>query len=226
MLRTEPAVHSLSPRALAIAGWIAFLVAGTTFIAVAWNVSARDPIVQLDAAIIEWLVPRRTTGLTSVMMLLTHAHSIAAMSAWSVALALVLWRLRQRYWILTLAAAMAGGMALNWWFKVTYERARPVLEDPLLTLQTFSFPSGHTAAATLFYGVLAAFLVSRVRAPRWRAAIVAAAVVMVSAVAFSRVYLGAHFMSDVVAATCSSTVWLVLCLAAGHHLARRAMARA
>ena len=160
------------------------------------------------------------------MMLITHAHSIAAMSAWSVVFAGMLWRQGQRYWVLTLAAAMAGGMALNWMFKITYERARPVLEDPLLTLKTFSFPSGHTAAATLFYGVLAAFLVSRVRAPKARAAIVAGAVVLVALVAFSRVYLGAHFMSDVVAAACSSLVWLVLCLAAGHRLARNAMARA
>ena len=226
MFRTEPRPHSLSPLGLAIAGWLAFLVAGATFIALAWNVSAREPIVEIDEMVSRWLAHRRSPGAVSFFLVVTQVHSLAAIAAWSVLFAAVLARLREWYWMLSLALAVAGGMALNWMLKLAYERARPRLDDPLLTLTTFSFPSGHTAAATVFYGVLAAFLVSRVRAPRLRVAIVAVAVGMVALVAFSRVYLGAHYLSDVLAAACSSTVWLVLCLSAGHHLARRAMARA
>jgi uncharacterized membrane protein YdjX (TVP38/TMEM64 family) len=72
-----------------------------------------------------------------------------------------------------------------------------------------------------FYGVLAAFLVSRFYDTRRRAACVIGAIAAVALVAFSRMYLGAHYLSDVVAAVCSSTAWLVLCLAFGHALVRR-----
>jgi undecaprenyl-diphosphatase len=139
--------------------------------------------------------------------------------------AVLLARLRERYWILTLALAVGGGMALNVLLKETYERARPHFDDPWVTLNTFSFPSGHTAGATLFYGVLAAFLVSRTNEWHVRIACVIAAVLMVVMVAFSRMYLGAHYLSDVAAAACSSTVWLVLCLTSVHGLVRRRMER-
>ena len=75
----------------------------------------------------------------------------------------------------------------------------------------------------MFYGVLAAFLVSRFHEPRRRAGCVAAAAAAVGLVAFSRIYLGAHYLSDVVAAVCSSTAWLVLCLSGVHALVRRRM---
>jgi uncharacterized membrane protein YdjX (TVP38/TMEM64 family) len=129
-------------------------------------------------------------------------------------------RLREWYWLLTLAAALAGGMLVNLILKASYERMRPHFNDPLLVLTSYSFPSGHTAGAVLFYGVLAAFLVSRFYDWRRRTGAVAGAILAVLLVAFSRMYLGAHYLSDVVAAMCASTVWLVLCLSAGHALVR------
>src|SRR5207237_1332785 len=133
----------------------------------------------------------------------------------SLAFAAVLARLRQWYWIVTLAAALVGGMLVNVVLKASYERLRPHFEDPLLVLTSYSFPSGHAAGATLFYGVLAAFLVSRTYDWRRRAAAVAGAIVAVLLVAFSRMFLGAHYLSVVLAALCASTLWLVLSLSAG-----------
>ena len=109
-----------------------------------------------------------------------------------------------------------------WYLKDALARPRPIFAD-VSPIGAFSFPSGHTAGAVLFYGVLAAFLVSRFFDWRARAACVAGACVMVALVAFSRIYLGAHFVSDVVAAACSSLVWLVLCLSAGHGLVRKTL---
>src|SRR5207244_11222355 len=129
-----------------------------------------------------------------------------------VILGLLLARLRQWYWILTLSVAVGGGMLVNTMLKAAYERLRPRFDDPLLVLTSFSFPSGHTAGAVLFYGVLAAFLVSRFYDWRQRAACVAAAIGAVALVAFSRMYLGAHYLSAVLAAACSGTVCVVLCL--------------
>lgn len=221
----RPHPHSLSPRGLAIAGWSAFALAGGLFLAIAWNVAAGTSLVALDARLAQWLHAHATPAFTAFMLAVTHLNSTVAVTLWSVAFAVLLARLRERYWIFTLALSVGGAMLLNLLLKAAYERVRPRFDDPLLELGTYSFPSGHTAAAVAFYGVLAAFLVSRFYDTRRRVACVAAAVAAVVLVAFSRLYLGAHYLSDVVAAVCSSTAWLVLCLAGGHALVRGRLRR-
>ena len=217
----KPHPPSLSPRALAIAGWGALLIAGALFLAIAWNVTARSALVALDSRLADWLHGHATGALVGFFVALTHLHSPVGIAVWSAIFGAVLARLREWYWIGTLAMAVVGGMLMNTLLKVSYERVRPKFDQPLLVLTSFSFPSGHTAGAVLFYGVLAAFLVSRFYDWRRRAAIVAAAMLAVTLVAFSRLYLGAHFLSDVMAAGCAATVWLVLCLTGGHALVRR-----
>ena len=216
----KPHPPSLSPRALALAGGAAFGLAGIFFLAIAWNVSGAGGLVALDARIAEWLHAHGRPGLTVFLLAVTHLNSTVAIGVLSAVFAAVLARLREWYWMLTLALAVGGVMLLNLVLKQAYERVRPRFDDPLLVLETYSFPSGHTAAAVAFYGVLAAFLVSRFYDARRRAACVGGAIAAVALVAFSRLYLGAHYLSDVVAAVCSSTAWLVLCLAFGHALVR------
>jgi undecaprenyl-diphosphatase len=219
----EPRPHSLSPRGLAIAGWTALVVAAAIFAGLAWNVSGQTPLVRLDRQVTDWFAAHRSGTATAIMLAVSHAHALLAIAMWSLVFAAVLARLREWYWILTLALAVAGGMLLNLLLKLAYARVRPDLADPLVTLTTYSFPSGHTASAAVFHGVLAAFLVSRLRGVRARIACVLGAGGLVGLVAVSRVYLGAHHLSDVLAAACSSTVWLVLCLSGVHGLVRRRM---
>lgn len=218
-----PRPHSLSPRGLALAGWVAFTVAGAIFLGLAWNVASHDTIVLWDAEVAAWLHRHAREPLTTLMLGITHANSTVAISAWSVLFALLLARMKEWYWVLSVAISVAGGLLLNVVLKYAYERARPRFDDPLLSLDTYSFPSGHTAGATVFYGVLAAFLVSRTSSHRWRAAHVVGAASAIALVAFSRIYLGAHYLSDVLAAACSSTAWLVLSLAAVRALVHRRM---
>ena len=96
--------------------------------------------------------------------------------------------------------------------KFAFHRGRPVWEDPLITIATPSFPSGHAAAATLFYGFLCVYIVSHVESLGLRVAAVLAGITMVLLVAFSRMYLGVHYPSDVLAAISASTAWLVVSL--------------
>ena len=216
--------HSLSPRALGIAGFVCALLAVIAFLSFAWNVQVQTRLVGVDASLTAWFASHRTPALTTFMLLVTQTNSLTGVPILCAVFAAVLAKLREWYWMLTLALAVGGGIALNGLFKLIFERARPKLDDPLLILDTYSFPSGHTAAATVFYGTLAAFLVTRTYNPRLRAAAVAGAIGAVVLVALSRVYLGAHYFSDVVAAMCSSTAWLVLCLTGVHRLVRRRMA--
>ena len=187
--------------------------------------TASSALVAFDARVAHSLHEHGHPLLIALLLAITHLNSTVAIGAWSALFGAWLARRGERLWMLTLALSVGGAMLLNLLLKGAFERVRPRFDDPLLELGTYSFPSGHTAASVAFYGVLAAFLVSRTYDTRKRAACVAGAIAAVALVAFSRLYLGAHYVSDVLAAMCSSTAWLVLCLATGHALARRRLAR-
>lgn len=221
-----PHPPSLSRTGLIVAGWAAAAISAAIFFMLAVDVSTHTDLVLLDAKVAAWLHAHATNETAAFLYAVTTLHSTVGTTLMAVAFGIVLWRLRERYWLLTLALAMGGGMALNLLLKQAYARARPHFDDPWVTLHSYSFPSGHTAAATLLYGVMAAFLVAHFYDWRQRAACLTGAFLAVALVAFSRMYLGAHYLSDIVAATCSSVVWLVLCLSAVHSLVRRRMARA
>lgn len=183
------------------------------FAGIAEDVVTRDPLVQLDVRVLHWFEAHRTSGATALLMLVSQLHAPVPMLAAAGALAVWLWHERDRDWLKVLAWAVPGGMLVNTALKLLFHRARPVVEHPLLALHSYSFPSGHVAAATLFYGVACALVFSRSgnRAIRWGVCGVGA--VMVVLVAISRMYLGAHFLSDVLAAFSEAAAWLTLVLA-------------
>jgi hypothetical protein len=88
------------------------------------------------------------------------------------------------------------------------------VDDPFVTLLTYSFPSGHTLGASVFYATLTAYLLTRIASFRVRMAIAGFAGTMVLLVALSRLYLGAHFLSDVLAAAAEGIAWVGVCLMA------------
>ena len=123
----------------------------------------------------------------------------------------LLWQQRF-YWLTAVAAAVFGGMLLNMLLKYAFHRARPHFDDPILTLTSYSFPSGHTMMATVLYGVLAAYLLAEANDWRRRVLIILAASFLILLVGFSRIYLGAHYLSDVLGAMAEGLAWLSLCL--------------
>ena len=189
-----------------------FIGATWLFAGVAEDVVTGDPLVEVDYAITRWFHAYATPGMTRWMLLVTDAHDAGPIGGLALAFAFYLaWR-RHRYWLLILVLVLPGGMLFNLLLKQIFQRGRPLVDEPLLSLASYGFPSGHVTAATLFYGVMAAFLAARTPRPRGRLALYAAACFMVVLVGTTRIYLGAHFFSDVVAAAAASTAWLVLWL--------------
>jgi undecaprenyl-diphosphatase len=207
------------------AGLALLLAAVSIFGDLAEDVVERDQITVLDEQLAHWLHAHAFEPLTSFMLGVTHLHSVAGMVLLTSVTALYFWRKQARYWLLALLVSVPGGMLLNVLLKYVFQRSRPVFDQPLVTLLTYSFPSGHTAAATLFYGLLASYAV--IAHPGWRARVVAVVgcvagcVIMVLLVAASRVYLGAHYLSDVLAAMAESVGWLAVCITAVSTLRRR-----
>lgn len=203
--------------------WSVLLFIGATwlFAGIAEDVVTGDPLVEVDQLISQWFHAHSTPGLTGWMLIITNAHDVTAISVMGLLFGLYLaWR-RNWYWLFTLAIVLPGGMLLNLLLKQIFRRDRPSMDDPLLSLVSYSFPSGHVTGATLFYGVLAAFIASGL--PTWRRQlpVVVATGSLVILVGVTRVYLGVHYFSDVVAAAAWSTAWLVMWLIAVDAMRRR-----
>jgi undecaprenyl-diphosphatase len=91
-----------------------------------------------------------------------------------------------------------------------FARARPHFDDPIVILKTFSFPSGHTMTATVFYGALCVFALSRIRNWKLQAPMLVLSTVMIALVGFSRMYLGVHYLTDVIGAIVEGLMWVAL----------------
>ncbi len=155
------------------------------------------------------------------MLLVTRVHSLLGVTVMTLAVSAYLWISGLRVWVLTLTLAVFGGTLLNFLMKHLFVRPRPHFDDPLLTLTTYSFPSGHTLMATVFYGTLCLLVASRARHWRWRVLTIAVAGLMILLVGFSRIYLGTHYLSDVLAAIAEGLAWLAFCLISVAELERR-----
>lgn len=204
------------------------LVAIVVFHELAEAVMGAEHITVLDLQVANWFNQHAVPWVTGCLLVITHAHGVAGAIALACLFAWYLHRQRAHYWLFTLLITMPGVMILNVLLKYVFGRARPSFDTPLLqALSTYSFPSGHTATATALYGILGAYLVCQTQAGQWgrRAAIVAGAFLMAALVGFSRIYLGAHYLSDVLAAMAESYGWLAICIAGVSTLRRRRAVR-
>ncbi|MGI9068759.1 MAG: phosphatase PAP2 family protein [Pyrinomonadaceae bacterium] len=202
---------------------IGFLVfASTTLILgeIAEDIMNGEPLTIADAQISTWLHTHRSPHLTTAFWIVTTFGSTELVSCVAAVVGLYLLWKRQPYWLAAIWLSVFGGMLLNKFLKYVFHRPRPHFDDPILALTSYSFPSGHTMAATVLYGVLAALLVTRVKRRGFRVLIILSASLLIALVGFSRMYLGAHYLSDVLGAIAEGLAWLSLCLTAVYSLWR------
>lgn len=157
------------------------------------------------------VVMRDATALGSVFVL-TLFVSLAV---------IVLWMERYRLAALWLAIAALGAGGLNVLLKNLYARERPTLLAPELLPTSFSFPSGHAFLAAAIYLTAGALLTQIIAKPTTRAVVLAAAALVVVLVGFTRVYLGVHYPSDVLAGWTLGLCWAALCWAVFWNLRKR-----
>lgn len=204
-----------------VAGLLVFATMTLTLGEISEDIINHEPITVADVQLSNWMHAHTSPLLTSAMFVATSLGSTVMVTCIAVALGLyLLWR-RQFYWIAALASSVLGGALLNRLLKYGFHRARPHFTDPILTLTSYSFPSGHTMIATVLYGVIAAYIFSRTNDWRWRALTIVATAVLIGVVACSRIYLGAHYLSDVLGAMAEGLAWLSLCLTLVHSFWQR-----
>jgi undecaprenyl-diphosphatase len=123
----------------------------------------------------------------------------------------VLYRRRRLVDAAFLLLVVAGAQLLNVILKLAFHRPRP--EFAFVHLETYSYPSGHAMVSTAIYGALAYLLWGRLGSRRERVLVPAVTVLIVTVIGFSRLYLGLHYLSDVLAGVAGGATWLALILA-------------
>jgi len=188
------------------------IAASWLFVAIAEDVATGDAITVVDVRFSAWVQAHPMASVILLMRVVSELHSLWLIGIMTVALSAYWWIRGLRDRVLVLMSAVFGGMLLNEILKLVFLRARPQFDHPYLTLTTYSFPSGHTMMATVFYGALA--WVGWSRAGNWRTRFLAVSipVIMTPLVGFSRIYLGAHYLSDVLGAMAEGAAWLTFCL--------------
>jgi len=171
-----------------------------------------NPLAGPDHDVAGWFHAHLTRTFVSVLRAFTEFGSGEWIGAvlFFVALYFV-WR---KWWpsLVTLIVAVPGGMLLNEWVKVLVHRQRRFIDGPFVDWSGYSFASGHTIGATLLYGQLLLLVLPALKARHWRLLSIFSAISLVGLVGFSRIALGAHFLTDVLAAIFFGIMWLAFCL--------------
>jgi membrane-associated phospholipid phosphatase len=201
---------SAAARLQGILGLAIFMLSTLAFLLLAYQVVQRGPAAALDLRLAQWLHAHATPALTEALMAVTQMHAPAGIAVLAAGMAIYMALKRDHYWLLAVLLAMPAGMILNVLLKNLFERSRPVFEQPLVMIATYSFPSGHAAYSTMLYGLLAAYVAHRVDRWQWRLVSVLVCGAIVALVAFSRLYLGAHYLTDVLAGMFEGLAWLAL----------------
>jgi len=179
-----------------------------------------NPLAGPDHELAGWFHERLTPAFVAVL----HAFTDFGSGEWIgiIVSVLVLFFAWKRWWpsLVTLIVAVPGGMLLNEWVKVLVHRQRPFLDGPFVDWSGYSFASGHTIGATLLYGQLLLFILPCLKSRHWRLMSVFGAACLIALVGFSRIALGAHFLTDVLAAIFFGIIWLALCVVLGRPMHR------
>jgi undecaprenyl-diphosphatase len=204
-----------------------FLAATAALVLFAWLATQvfRQSTIEFDAAVRAQVHAWASPALTSFFRVLTLFGSERILVPLG---AVVVWRLaaagRKRAAILFVVAAL-GGEALENILKLLFRRERPEALFGYLAPSTYSFPSGHAMISVTFYGVLAALIAPQLATSSARAAVWAAATAAAALIGVSRVYLGVHHPSDVLAGYAAAVVW-VLSVRVGYGMWQRRATKA
>jgi membrane-associated phospholipid phosphatase len=179
-----------------------------------------NPLAGPDHEVAGWFHAHLTRTFVGVL----HAFAEFGSGEWigAVLFIVALYFVWKKWWpsLVMLMIAVPGGMLLNEWVKVLVHRHRPFVDGPFVDWSGYSFASGHTIGATLLYGQLLLFILPALKTRHWRLLSIFSAVLLVVLVGFSRIALGAHFLTDVLAAIFFGAVWLTFCLIAGKSIGK------
>jgi len=192
--------------------WLAAGLAFSAFVVWAF-IELADEVVEgesrtFDRAVLLWIHSTFPGWLDEPMRLVTALGYYWVVLPLLAVVAALLYRRGWRLSAVLLLVSIAGSIVLTTVLKGVFRRARPELFDSGYHASFYSFPSGHATVAVGFYGMLTLILAYRLRGKaRWAVAV--SGVIVVLSIGFSRLYLGVHFPTDVLAGYLAALLWLV-----------------
>ncbi len=170
----------------------------------------QEATATLDQGILLWLRQHHQPWLTPVAIAVTGIGEPGVLLG--ICLLLSGYLLSQRRWseAAWLALGASGAVGLNAWLKLVFSRSRPALWERVVSVDYYSFPSGHAMVSLVVYGLVAYWLVRRWPQYRWAFSLGYGLVVV--AIGLSRLYLGVHWPTDVLAGYAAGLAWLMAVL--------------
>ena len=166
-----------------------------------------------DDAVLQWLGQHRTKPLDGVMLDITSLGTSSVVAMVVCVAALFLWLNKHKHSAILLLVSTTGGAILNNLLKLGFGRPRPDIIPWATVATSYSFPSGHAMSATVVYSTVA-YLAGRLqRTHRARIAVAAIAALVIASICLSRLYLGVHYPSDVLAGIIIGLAWAGFCMA-------------
>ncbi|KAF0826172.1 phosphatase PAP2 family protein [Cytobacillus firmus] len=168
-----------------------------------------EELIRFDESVIQYVQAFISPRHTEYMSVVTFLGSVKwlAFSVLIAAVLLFLFKKRSLAWFMVLSSGL--GALFNLLLKWIFKRERPDIR-PLIEEQGFSFPSGHSMGSFIFYGSLAYMIIHLAKRKRWKAAWTMMLGCFIMMIGLSRIYLGVHFPSDVIAGFAAGGAWLTI----------------
>jgi undecaprenyl-diphosphatase len=190
-------------------------VASDAFLDFATQLKANNPLIrQLDQGVHDWCVTHRNNAGNIFFVIITTLGSPLVLSVVTAIVVIVKWRKHRRGTALFLALATAGGYGIQLALKQHYARARPLLTQAVQGAHGYAFPSGHATGSAVVLGAFAYLIIRGKHELHIKVLSVILAALLLVAVCWSRVYLGVHWLTDVIAGAGLGAVWLLAAILA------------
>ncbi len=175
---------------------------------------------RFDIKVIRWVQSRIDPPNTRFMELLTFIGSPLVIAILVVFSVVLLFRRGTNRAALAMLIANATGAGFNETLKWLFRRKRPDIHR-LITAHGYSFPSGHSMGAVVFYGMISYFVSLFMKSTFYKVFTYIASTLIVLMTGISRIYLGVHYPSDVIAGFTEGCAWLIVCFTGLHFIVQR-----
>jgi membrane-associated phospholipid phosphatase len=200
---------------------LALIVPTAAFLVIAENVVAGRELAAFDVAFAQALRAETSPAWHTTFWYLTWLGSAQALTPVAVAVTWMLARRGHSVLAIMWGVSQGGAALLNYALKASFGRARPEGADPALYMSGLSFPSGHAMGTLVLCGVGAYLVLRLVPLDRGRAPLIVLLLAWPLVIGFSRLYLGVHYVSDVIAGFLAGTAWITICVSAAEVALRR-----
>ena len=163
---------------------------------------------RFDSYARELIHARSSPPLTAIMQFFTTVGSVTILSSLVVLALVIFWMCKCKRDVTMLTVTMAGATVLNAALKLGFHRPRPEPYFGIAAPHSFSYPSGHALFSFAFFLTMAALVTAHLHT-KWGSALLwVAAATIVALIGFSRIYLGVHYPSDVIAGYLTAFIWV------------------